>query len=198
MESALKIVTHPTIEPVTLAEAKTQVVIDSSITADDDLLNSLIKVARRHSEKLCRRALITQTWDLFLDDWPEDDFIQLHRPPLQTVSYVKYTDSAGVVTTWDTSNYVVDANKEPGRVVLAYGKTWPTATLTTSSAIQIRFVVGYGDAASNVPEEYKAAIKLLLAHLYVNREATTELALREVPMAVEALLGIDANFARLQ
>jgi len=39
-----------------------------------------------------------------------------------------------------------------------------------------------------IPEGIRAGIKLLVGHLYENREATTELALRKVPLAVETLL----------
>lgn len=194
MTASLNIVTAPTTEPVTLTEVKSQLRITG--TDEDTYLGTLIVAAREYCERRQRRALITQTWDLFLDGWPAADYIQIPRPPLVSVTYVKYTDSAGTVTTWDTANYIVDSNKTPGVVSLAYSKSWPTATLRPTSPIVVQFVAGYGTAAA-VPQTAKHAMLLIISHWYENREATTELSLKELPMAVESLLDSDCMFSGL-
>ena len=67
---ALKLTTAPTVEPVTLAEAKTHLREDLVDAVNDALINNLISAARVHAENVCRRAFITQKWDLYLDTFP--------------------------------------------------------------------------------------------------------------------------------
>lgn len=190
---ALKLLTAPTVEPVTTAEAKTNMRVTSS--DDDTFIGTLITAARRYAEQHCRRAFVNQTWDLYLDDWPGDDYIVIPRPPLVSVTHVKYTDSGNTVNTWAAANYIVDSYREPGRVVLGYGISWPTATLRPTSAINVQYVAGYGAAAANVPQEIKQAILLLVAHWYENREAVLVGSIsKATEFAVNALLGIDANY----
>lgn len=171
METSLKLYTAPSVEPVTLYEAKMQLRIDESPDAehrDDDFVTELIETARLSCEEFQNRAYITQTWDLYLDAFPGEDYIEIPLPPLQSVTHLKYKDTAGDLQTWDSSNYVVDINQEPGRIALAYGISWPS-TYAEIQAVQIRFVAGYGDAASSVPGSVKSAIKLKVTELYENR-----------------------------
>lgn len=191
MSMSLALVTAPAAEPLTRTEAKTHLRVDTSFTADDTLIDALITTARQHVENHTRRALVTQTWDLFLDGFPSSNEICVPLPALQSVTSLKYTDSAGAVTTWSTANYIVDTAHAPGRIVPAYGVYWPVFTPSPSNPVAVRFVAGYGAAAA-VPEAIKAALKLLIGHWYENREAVTGIsnstALAPVPLAVEALL----------
>jgi hypothetical protein len=50
-------VTPPTVEPITLDEAKAQLRLTSGFTADDPYITSLIPVARDRSEKYCNRYI---------------------------------------------------------------------------------------------------------------------------------------------
>jgi uncharacterized phiE125 gp8 family phage protein len=168
MSRSLKIFTQPAAEPLSLAEAKTHLGLPNETLPDDTYISALITAARRHCENVLGRALITQTWDLCLDGFPADDGrIELARPPLQSVTWLKYKSAAGILTTMDAAQYIVDCNCEAGRIALAYGKSWP-AVYDEIQAVQIRFVCGYGNAAA-VPEIAKQAIRLKLASLYVNR-----------------------------
>jgi len=182
---AITLSTGPAIEPVTLAQAKAHLRFDS--TDENDLITTLISVARRKIEQWEWRAHITQTWTLKLDAFPKEDVIYLPRPPLQSVSSVKYLDGDGVLQTVDSGDYDVDSTSEPGRLKPAYGEVWPTPR-TQMGAVTICFVAGYGDAATDVPEQTRQAILLLVGHLFRNREAVSEMELREVPMTVAALL----------
>ena len=188
---SLKPVTPPAAEPVSLAEAKAHLRVDTS--DDDALITSLIVAARQWCEGYQNRAYVTQTWDLVLDDWPADpcpDRVRVPLPPLQSVASLKYTDADGVQATMPATDYLVDVASQPGRLVLAYGKVWPTVTLRPAAAIEVRFTAGYGLAVA-VPETVKQAIKLLVGHLYEHREATSVDELSEVSFAVKALLGLE-------
>lgn len=175
----------PASEPVTLAEAKLHLRVE--VSDDDDLITGLLKAARQYAETVTGRQLMQATWRLNLDAWPDDDEIRVPKPPLQSVSSITYVDTAGATQTVAASDYQVDANSEPGRIVPAYGEVWP-AVRDQLNAIAVTYVAG-GAAASSVPEGIKAAIKLLLAHWYETREAViTGTIATEVPMAVESLL----------
>lgn len=184
------LVAAPETEPISLEEAKQQLLLDEGLTAQDALIASLITAARQHVEAFLDRALITQTWDLYLDAFPCGD-IELVKPPVISVTYVKYIAGDGALTTWDTADYETELPGGPraqrGRIFPAYGGSYP-ATRGEANAVTVRCVHGYG-AASDVPDGIKVAMKLLIAHWYENREAVAVGTIAAtIPMAVETLL----------
>lgn len=184
---ALVLVTGPAIEPIALAEAKLHLRVDD--TADDNLITALITVARERVEHITRRALITQTWDLKLEDWPSGDELRIPLPPLQSVTSVKYLDQDGAESTMDSADYIVDTASEPGRIVLAWDATWPSSTtLYPANPITVRFVAGYGDAGSDVPQAIRQAMLLMIGEWYENRENAGEARLQQISLSAEALL----------
>lgn len=184
--STLLSVTPPSEEPITLDQAKNHLRVD--IEDDDGLIDSLIKVSREYAEAVTGRALITQTWKMYLTDWPEEDYIELPYPPLQSISSITYEDYNGTVTTWAATHYKVDTYSEPGRVVLAYDDTWPTATLNVSNPICITFVCGYG-TPDDIPESIKAGMKIDLSDLYDNRASIV------IGQAINHLSTVDRLYA---
>jgi uncharacterized phiE125 gp8 family phage protein len=181
----LKVVTAPTEEPITLSEAKAHLRVD--VADDDALISALIKSARFICEDVARRSFITRTYDLFLDGWWTTEAIKLPLPPLVSVTGIEYTDRNGATSTLNSNRYVVDTAGEPGRIALVYGATFPTTILQPINAIKIRYVAGYG-GASAVPDNYKAAIKLVLAHLYENREEVSFQSASKLPLGAESIL----------
>jgi uncharacterized phiE125 gp8 family phage protein len=164
----LVIATAPAVEPVSLAELKTHSRV--TISTDDTYLTDLIKAARQKAESFLRRTIITTEYDLYLDDFPSTTAIALTRPPIQSVTSVKYVDTDSVIQTLTVNtDYVVDTISEPGWVVLPDGVSWPTAK-ETPNAVVVRFKAGYGDAGSDVEDKIKLAIKHLAAHWYQFRE----------------------------
>jgi len=175
------------VEPVSVDEAKAHMRVD--IADDDALIAGLLKAARVYVEDHCRRKLISQSLTATLTDWNETgDFeIVLPFPPLVSVTSVKYYDTAGTLQTWASANYAVDTYATPGRIREAYGVTWPEQR-DIENAIQIVYVAGYGSTAASVPEPLKLAIKMLAAHWYENREASSSQPMTQVPLAVDRIL----------
>lgn len=174
----------PTAHPVTLAQARAQLRLDSegspAAHADDDLIQSLIATATMHidgKDGWLGRALITQTWDMVLDAFP-DEYITIPLPPLQQVESITYTDGNGDQQTWDAGNYII-SQKSPARVYPAYGKCFPSARCQPG-AVRVRFVAGYGDEGSDVPEPIQQWLLMKVAQLYENRE--------ELPATADALI----------
>lgn len=159
--------TAPTIEPITLDELVLHLKVDEETGYENDLIEAILKAAREHVEDITRRALLTQTWDYYLDDFPSGDSIKLPFGNLQSVTHIKYTDSDGAQTTMTvTTEYLVETNGEQcGRIVLPYGVTWPSFTAYTTHPIVIRFICGWTTRAL-VPSKIKTAIKMLCADLY--------------------------------
>jgi uncharacterized phiE125 gp8 family phage protein len=164
----IKLVTAPIEEPVDLDEVKAQLRVDG--TTEDTHLDRLRIAARNYIERtVLNRALVTQTWDCYLQDWPLNNYIEIPLPPLVSITSIKYTDYLGVESTFASTNYMLDIQAEPGRVYLKWDKSWPSVSLQVVNGIVIRFVAGYG-AASAVPEDIKQAILLNIGSMYENRE----------------------------
>lgn len=151
-------------------EFATEVLRYAVTSTEDNLITSLIVSAREQVETHLRRALITQTWELYLDEWPKENFIKIPLPPLQSITSIKYTDVDGTEHTF--TDFTADDVAEPGRAVLDYGCVWPSETLTPVNPICIEFECGYGDAATDVPYSVKAAMLLIIGDRYEHREET--------------------------
>jgi uncharacterized phiE125 gp8 family phage protein len=76
--------------------------------------------------------------------------------------------------TVSASDYLVDTVREPGRIVLKDGKSWPADTLREVNGVVVRYVAGYGAEPKHVPEAIRMWMKVQLGHWYENREATAQ------------------------
>jgi uncharacterized phiE125 gp8 family phage protein len=194
-----RIAVGPSVEPLTLAEAKTHLRV--AITDDDALITSLIVAARMDAESITRRAFISQQWRAVGDRFPSPMAgklmemwqgqsnslaglggvsqlfqtdktgrgIVLPLSPLIQVDSIKYIDTAGVQQTLSPAQYQVDAYSEPPRILPAYGLQWPS-TRQQPNAVEVLFTVGYGTTAAAVPDGIKAWMKLRIGSLYEHRE----------------------------
>jgi uncharacterized phiE125 gp8 family phage protein len=87
------LLTAPAVEPVTLDEAKAYLRVEHS--DDDDVIAALIAGSRIHVEAQPRRALITQSWRISADNWPEDGRLAIRPAPLQTLIASQKENYAG-------------------------------------------------------------------------------------------------------
>lgn len=183
---------QPITEPVTLGDMKAHLNVDPGFTDDDDLISGLITSARQQAEDYTARSLVTHTWLFTLDAFPiyrvgapsRSDYdafgnrtfgslrgvngstaIKLPRPPLLSVTSVQYSDLTDTLQTLDPSQYQVDAIAQPGRILPAYGCTWPL-TAPVANAVQVAYQTGIASLSGSV----LLAIKLRAAALYANRE----------------------------
>lgn len=158
----------PSVEPVSRTEAKLFMRVDH--TVDDDLIDALITAARLEVENYTGRQLITATYVMRMDEWPRNSEIVMPRAPLQSVTSVQYVDTSGTTQTLTANtDYTVDIYRNPGRIIPARNKTWPS-TYGHINDVIVTYKAGYGDAATNVPGPLKQACKMIIAHLYEHRE----------------------------
>jgi len=137
---ALSIATQPYAEPISLAEAKDQMQMDSSFTDKDTYIAGLIRAARIHTENTTWRALVATQYRLTLSKFYSE--IKLPRVGLLSVDSIAYKDSANITQTLASSVYDVDRYSEPQTIRLAYGQSWPT-TYTSQNAATILFTAGH-------------------------------------------------------
>jgi len=128
--------------------------------------------------------------------------IELPRPPLSpfdsdgqsnpvVITYIPTT--GGTRTTLASSEYRVDYDATPGVARPLYGKTWPSH-LVNQNSVKVTYYAGpssywttdYGGTQNLAA--VKSSIKMIVGHLWSNRDASTETALSEVPFGVKAML----------
>ena len=162
--SGVTLVTSPTADPVSVADAKSHSRIYQE--ADDSLLSAYIRMATNSCQNRCRRAFMPQTWRLSLNQFPgrspaagyrsstyeeyyRENFIKLPYPPLRSIIAFQYMDTNGNLYYMTQSfgvqvgNYLLDTSPDPGRVNLPFSGIWPTTILFPTSAINITFGCGY-------------------------------------------------------
>ena len=154
---------------VTAAELRDHLRLDG--TDQDTYLETLLNTAIEKVEEDTGRALITQTWKLHLPRFWSGS-LELPRSPLQSVTSITYIDTDGNSQTLATSEYDVITEAQVGRIETAYGKTLPS-TRSTSQAVTITFVAGWGAAGANVIAKARHAVKLLAAHYFAHSEPVT-------------------------
>lgn len=184
----LTLLTGPTVLPLSLAEVKSHLRVDT--TDDEEYIQSLISVVAADCEQWLNRCLITQTWvETFLAFPVQYDFLELEKSPLQSVTSVQYVDTDGVTQTFSADDYEIDLAGTPGSIYLGYGKSFPS-TRSVRDAVTVTYVAGYGDAETDVPVGIRHGMKIMLSHLYENREpVVTGTIVTRIPMSFESLLG---------
>jgi uncharacterized phiE125 gp8 family phage protein len=166
----VRVVTAPSFEPVTLAEAKLWCRVDDDDTSQDATLMLLIIAMREHAEHLTGRVYAERTLELSLDSFPASGEIALPYPPVQSVSSVYYVASDGSLTPMDSSpsSWQVDLYSVPPRVKASSTSTWP-ATQDAYGAVRIQYVAGY--ATHNlIPKTLRLWMQARISTLYEQRE----------------------------
>ena len=173
----LVLTTPPASEPVTLAEAKAQCRVESTFTDDDAILTTFIAVARRAAEKHTGVGIVPQTWTLTLPQFPAfGGPIDLPKGPAISIDSVTYLDANGATQTLSAATYVWERDELSDRLSLAYNQVCPV-TYGQANAVTIVFTIGFVEditatpLVTAVPDDMKAAMLLMIADLYRNREA---------------------------
>lgn len=185
MDYVLDITTQPTVEPVTVAQAKQHCrVLDAY---EDDQFEAWIPAARKLVEQRTSRALTTTTFTLTACSFPSGRVIELPRSPLLSVVAVRYYDEDNAQQTFSSSNYrVVTPDERHGWLELDQDASWP-ALYDRTDAVEIEFTAGYGATADDVPAALKQAVLILVDHFYNNRSAIGSANVGPIALAFEAL-----------
>ncbi len=171
----LELVTPATagILPVSVPDAKPWIRVDADDNTQDTVIEGIINAAWAYVQDETPGALemLTVTYDLPVRHWWWGKPLWMPRRPLQSVTSVKYLDTANVQQTFDASNYGVHIPaRAPGRIEIPRLTIPPPVYAFVEYPITVRFVAGWTSPA-NIPAGVKQAILFLVAHWWVNREA---------------------------
>lgn len=158
--SIVEVVTPPTIEPLTLNQAKKQNFLATSDTMHDEELARLIQAAREQWESDTDSALLTQT--LRITSPCMHDNVRLPRRPIQSVTSIAYFDGDNATQTVSTDVYSLD--KQARTIRRNWNTDWP-ATYTRWDAVTITYVAGVANS-SLVPAIAKQAMLLLVGYYF--------------------------------
>lgn len=157
-----RLIIPPTEMPVTLADVKTFQRVEG--TELDAEISSYIVAAYQQCEHILGRSIMPETWELVLDAFPTTTDIELLHPIIRSITSVKYLNPEdGLETTLPDTEYYLDKVSEPGWLMPAIGKAWPS-TQAVANAVRVQYVAGYENAAA-VPDSIKNWIKLAVRAL---------------------------------
>lgn len=203
-----RVIAAPTVEPVSLAEARQHLRLDvydsPAVHPDDALVGTLISAARKWAEDFIGRPIAVQTLEAALDGFPGLDVTRIcdpcrrsqptdeaiALPGLLSLLSITYLDEDSVQ---QVPAYQIDLFSDPPCLRPAANDSWPTVASGVANAVRIRYLAGYTLAGDSpdidpIPAPVVAAIKLILGHLYEQRESTAPIEIKAVPMGAEALL----------
>ncbi len=190
----MNVITVP-VEPVSLDLARLQCKIDADgdppSHPDDPLLTIYIGAAREWAESMLGYRVGQVVVETVLSAFPAAS-IELESGPVLSVASVKYLDEAGVEQTLSDTAYVLDRSVAPALLRLATGQSWP-ATQAATNAVVIRYTLGYSAVGDDpqvlpLPNGILAAMLLVIAHRYRNREDSTVEQMQSIPLGAAAQL----------
>ncbi len=125
----------------------------------------------------------TNNWDLF--NWTPSELPNTYKAPwtdlrihpVQTISSIAYTDSAGSAQVLDVTDFDLVRSKHRSLLVPKSGIVLPITSNNVTFPVTITMVCGYSTNATEatqraaVPTTARMAILALLSHWFKNREA---------------------------
>lgn len=158
----LTVITQPTVEPVTLEDAKKALGVDHD---DDDLrIEGYLQAARHYAEAYLSLKIPSQVIERSYDAWPSSAF-NLDVWPIQSIDSVIYDDTGSPVTAQTlvlNTDYYADTTTVGGRITTISG--WPS-TAIKPNPIRVRMTAGYA-TPDDVPMNIREGIKAYVVYLY--------------------------------
>jgi len=204
---ALKRVVQPSVEPITVAEAKLYTKISGN--TEDALVARWIKAGRILAENYQRRSYMPQRWRLTLDAYPSDtEEIWLPRGPLKRLISIIVTDTEGTETALDITNFLVDTDTQTIRLSYDLNYVDLVDALITNDEfelknIKILYETGYGpdlgvttttgEGTGYLPSYVADALFVYIAYRYENRLGETNM----IPSVFYQILDAERNFRGL-
>lgn len=175
----------PALDLLDLEEVKRHLNVDHN--DDDELISAYIAAATAHFDGysgILGRCLISQTWVQQFHYWPTCE-LRLAFPDVQSVE-ISYRDAENASQTLPSSMYRLVESVSASYV--EWDQSFNSPSLYDRlDAISITMACGYGATQADVPAAIRIAARMLVAHLYENREAVGA-ALSETPFGVVALV----------
>lgn len=176
------LVTSPSITPVSLAEAKTQLAVDHD--EHDALITGYIAAAVDHLDGwsgILGRALVEQTWRQDFDGF--SGCMRLPLAPVISITSVTWRSTAGQISTVSSDDYTLLSDALGPYVAFKSAFSRPSG-LNETKPVSVTFLAGYPTtpaveadeeadppveavpAISNIPPAIKAAILIHVRLMY--------------------------------
>ncbi|OFE11385.1 hypothetical protein PHACT_12570 [Pseudohongiella acticola] len=172
---------------VDLEFAKLQVHLEAEDTAENALLDVLIRAAYRFAEAHTQTRIAPTQVVLVLDRFPvNSNPIEVPWTPVRAISSLEYIDQDGQEQSLDPETLRLDSRSIYASIYPQFGTSWPVA-IAEPESVTITLDVGF--AEDDEPADITAAILLTIGHLYENRESVViGSSAVELPFGVKALL----------
>lgn len=162
MPPSILMTVPPDETPISLGDVKDRLNIIDDNSEDTKLLGLILSAtdyAQGYQWAQYVTATFAQRYDYGFPSW-----LRPARAPLIAVTSIQYVDQNGTLQTLATDQYLVDAFVQPGRILPAYGVTWP-ATRGFYNDVILTFTAGYG-SPEDVPHEIKEALLMKVDSLH--------------------------------
>jgi uncharacterized phiE125 gp8 family phage protein len=192
------VIAPPTLYPLTLEEAREQCRVTPYGSPlehpDDGYLEGLVIIATQWCEDYLRRSLATKTIEYYIDTFSQK--INLPFLPIQSIESIIYRNVDGDLITLDDGIYRLKSYQDEAKLNLIMGQSYPQDVSTEEGSIVITMVAGYTKGESPdtypLPAPIKAAMSLIIGHLYENRSedvlGNTRISFNSLPMGVKNLI----------
>lgn len=190
-----RVITVPTVEPITLEDARVHLRIEGfgspPTHPDDDYIQNAIQSAREWCEQYLERSLSTQTVEYATANFNKPIF--LPSSPVQSVESIKYIDTDGTQQTLSETIYELDPFSN--EILRKFGQRFPAVREGKNSVI-VTYVAGYTNGESPdlipLPKPIRSAMLLIIGNAYENRQedvlGNTRISFNSLPLGVYNLL----------
>lgn len=190
MRYSIRVTDPATIEVISLEAAKEHLRVDDD--SEDELIAAMLLAAIEAVERQTSYLLTDREMEIAWPEFPSfPELLTIPREPVTEIDRLVYNDAN------DVEVEIIDyrwSESAPDQVLPAFRQPWPIASGEAGS-VRLTFRAGHDDAGL-IPPALIAAVKLLLGHLYANREAVSvgAAAVTEYPLGFTALC---ASFRRM-
>lgn len=163
---------------------------------DVDLLTLYAAAAVEWAEDFLGFILAPTLVELVLPAFPADGgAIVLDTETALSIDSILYTAADGTDAMVEPTFALLDPRSTTALISLAPTRAWPTAQQVSpiDTTVRVRTVVGFTPADAEqqlrpLPKRVTAAVLMVAAHLYRNRESTTAESLQTLPQGAEWLI----------
>lgn len=157
----ITITSEPAVTVVSTSDMKDYLKVDYS--TDDTFIGNLVTMATKKCEQFANLSCITQTVQA---TWATYGYeVPLPRGPVQSIASVaRLWQNDSIALTKNTDYYELGQDF----LTLNFGNIYPTAGPFTYR-LKVIYDAGYGDAATDVPQQAIDAVKATVAWLYEHR-----------------------------
>ena len=155
-----------------------------STSAEDTLIDKLIKAATVKAENYTRTVFLNTTFEAFYDEFPYKMYIP--KGVVSGITSVSYYDTSNSLQTVNLANLDIDLKSKPAIIKANEDFTFPE-TYDRQNAVIVEYVAGYGADNTSVPKDILTAVKLFVGALY-DGDRMDKRAGNAMPTAAETIL----------